>query len=107
MDWESVKQLGPSIAVALLYCSWLGLRPWYPRASTVLLVITNFAAASAVAIYDITPVRYILGDWRLQAIVAFALVAAAAAVAAFLRYRPALFFPIWYLPSTCRCSCCS
>jgi len=89
VDWE---QLGVSIAVAVLYCSWLGLRPWFPRASWMLLLITNFATALSVAIFDVIPVRYVLEDWRLQAIVAFELVATAAAVAAFFRYRPALFF---------------
>ncbi len=92
MDWQHVKQIGALIAVPVLYCSWLGLRPWFPRASTNLLLITNLATALSVVVYDVIPVRYILEDWRLQAIVAFELVAAAAAVAAFLRYRPALFF---------------
>jgi len=92
MDWDQVKQIGVSIAVPAFYCSWLGLRPWFPRASTILLLIINFATALSVAIYDVIPVRYVLEDWRLQAIVAFELVAAVAAVAAFLRYRPALFF---------------
>ena len=92
MDWKHLEQIGAQIAVAVLYCSWLGLRPWFPRASRRLLLITNFATALSVAIYDVIPVRYVLEDWRLQAIVAFELVAAAAAVAAFFRYRPALFF---------------
>lgn len=87
MDWVHVEQ----IAVTALYCSWLGLWPWFPRASRIVFLITNFATAISVAIYDVIPVRYILEDWRLQAIVAFELVAAAAAVAAFLRYRPALY----------------
>jgi hypothetical protein len=89
VDWE---KLGVSIAVPVLYCSWLGLWPWSPRASKILLSITNLATALSVAIYAVIPLRYVLEDWRLQAIVAFELVAAAAAVGAFFRYRPALFF---------------
>jgi hypothetical protein len=88
MDWE---KLGVSIAVPVLYCSWLGLWPWSPRASRILLSITNLATALSVAIYVI-PLGDVLEDWRLQVIVAFELVAAAAAVGAFFRYRPALFF---------------
>lgn len=88
MDWE---KLGVSIAVPLLYCSWLGFWPWSPRASRILLSITNLATALSVAIYVI-PLGDVFEDWRLQAIVAFELVAAAAAVGAFFRYRPALFF---------------
>jgi len=92
MDWGHVERIGVSIALPAFYCSWLGLRPWFPRASRILLLITNIATALSVAIYDVIPVRDVLDDWRLQAIVAFELVAAVAAVAAFLRYRPALFF---------------
>ena len=89
MNW---KQLVVSIAVPVLYCSWLGLRPWFPRASRILLSITNLATALSVAIYDVFPLRDVLEDWHLQAIVAFELVAAAAATAAFRGNRPALFF---------------
>ena len=91
MDWGQLKQTAESVAVPLVYSSWLGLRPWFPRASRILLLITNLATALSVVIFDVIPVRYVLEDWRLQAIVAFELVVAAAAVAAFLRYRPALF----------------
>ena len=89
MDW---KQIGASVAVPLLYCSWLGLRPWFPRTSRILLLLTNLATAFGVAIYDLVPLRYVLGDWRLQAIVAFELITAAAAMAAFRGNRVALFF---------------
>lgn len=88
MDW---KYIATSIAVPVLYSTWLGLWFWSPRASRILLLITNLATALTVTIYDVIPVGYVLEDWRLQAIVAFELVAIAAAVAAFLRYRPALF----------------
>jgi membrane-associated HD superfamily phosphohydrolase len=87
---EEVKQIAVSIAVPVLYCSWLALRPWFPRAATIVLLITNLATALSVATYDFIPVRYVLEDWRLQAIVAFELVAAALAIAAFFRYRAAL-----------------
>jgi hypothetical protein len=92
VDWNHAEQIFAPVAAALLYCSWLGLRPWFPRTSTILLLITNFVTAASAVIYDVIPVRYILEDWRLQAIVAFELVAATAAVAALLRYRPALLF---------------
>lgn len=88
MDWNVIEE----IAISLLYCSWLGLFPWFPRASRIVLLLTNFATATGVVLFDSIPVRYVLEDWRLQAIVAFELVAAAAAIAAFLRYRPALVF---------------
>ena len=91
MDWGQLKQITVSIAVPLVYSSWLGIRPWFPRASRILLLITNLATALSIIIFDVNPVGYVLEDWRLQAIVAFEAVAAVAAVAAFLRYRPALF----------------
>ena len=86
------QSIASAIAIPVIYSSWLGLRFWSPRASMYLLLIVNFATAAAVAIYDLIPIDDVLEDWRLQAIVAFELVAAAAAVAAFLRYRPALYF---------------
>jgi hypothetical protein len=89
VNWQ---QIAVSIAVLVLYCSWLGLRPWFPRASRNLLLIVNLATALGVVLYDVTPLRDVLEDWRLQAIVAFELVTAAAAIAAFLGNRAALFF---------------
>jgi hypothetical protein len=86
------QYIATAIAVTALYCSWLGLWFWSPRASRILLLITNLATALSVAIYDVIPVRYVLEDLSLQAIVVFELVAAVAAVAAFLRFRPALYF---------------
>jgi hypothetical protein len=85
-------ELVEQIAVPLFYCSWLGLRPWFARASRIVLSLTNLATALCVAIYDIVPVHYVFEDWRLQAIVAFELITAAAAVAAFLGNRTALLF---------------
>ncbi len=89
MNWQ---QIGVSIAVPVLYCTWLGLRSWFPRASRILLLITNLATALSIAIYDVIPLQDVLEDWRLQVIVAFELVTAAAAIAAFLGNRAALFF---------------
>ena len=87
MDWNQVKQ----IAVLVFYCSWLGFQPWSPRVSRTLLLITNFATALCVTVLQVFPLRDFLEDWRWQAIVAFEVVAAVSAVAAFLRKRPALF----------------
>jgi hypothetical protein len=87
VNWALIEQIG----IPLLYCGWLGPRPWFPRTSTAVLLITNFVTALCVTIYDITPVSYVLEERYLQAIVAFEVVTAAAAVAAFLGNRAALF----------------
>jgi len=88
MNWE---QFGP-IILPLVYCSWLILRPFSSRVSRVVLLLTNLATASFLAVYDVSPVNYVIEDWRLQAIVAFEVVTAVAAVAAFLGNRPALYY---------------
>ncbi len=63
MDWEQFKPIATSIAVPVLYSSWLVVRPWSARASRILLLITNLATALSVVAYDVTPVRRVLEDW--------------------------------------------
>ena len=61
------------------------------RGATLLLVI-NVLTAITVVVYDVNPIRYVLQDERLMAIVAFELQTIVEALLAFRGNRPALYF---------------
>jgi hypothetical protein len=65
---------------------------WSRYRGVTLLLVVNVLTALAIIAYDVTPIRYILEDDRLQAIVGFEVLAVISAFLAFRGNRPALFF---------------
>jgi hypothetical protein len=65
---------------------------WALRGSRIPLLVVNAITAVVIVVYDINPVRYILEDWRLQAIVAWETLGFVAALFAMRGNRPALRF---------------
>ncbi len=65
---------------------------WSRYRSAMLLLVVNVLTAITVVVYDINPIRYVLEDERLMAIVAFEVATVIAALLAFRGYRPAHYF---------------
>jgi hypothetical protein len=78
-----------STAVLVLYLVVLVFALRHQRTPLLLL---NAITAVVIIAYDVQPLRYILEDWRLQAIVAFEIAAIVAALLAFRGNRPGLYF---------------
>ena len=78
-----------STAVLVLYLFTL---VWTRYRGAMLLLVVNALTAMTVAVYDVIPVRYVLEDERLMAIVAFEVAAVIAALMAMRGVRPALYF---------------
>ena len=78
-----------SITVLVLY---LGVLVWSVRHSKMALLSVNALTAIALCVYNLTPLRYVVVDDQLIALVAFEIAALMAAVAAFRGIRPALLF---------------
>ena len=76
-------------AVLVVY---LGAFVWALRGSRTPLLLLNAVTAVAIIVYDVNPLRYILEDWRLQAIVAWEILGFAAAMFALRGNRSALLF---------------
>ena len=71
-----------SIAVLVFYAFVL---LWTLRHSPALLLVVNAVTAVAITTYDLIPLRYVLEDERLMAIVAFEILAFAVALLALRR----------------------
>jgi hypothetical protein len=78
-----------SITVLVLY---LGVFVWSVRHSKTPLLSINVLTAIALCVYNLSPLRYVVIDEQLIALVAFEVVALMAAMAAFRGNRPALLF---------------
>lgn len=65
---------------------------WSRYRGATLLLVVNALSAVTIIVYDIIPIRYVLEDERLMAIVAFEALAVIAALMALRRNRPALYF---------------
>ena len=78
-----------TIAVLVLY---LGVFVWSVRHSKAALLSVNVLTAIALCTYNLIPLRYVVIDEQLIALVAFEIAALLAVVAAFRGNRPALLF---------------
>jgi len=87
MSNELFEAISTAVLVLYLVALVLALR----RNRTPLLLLTAITAVVVIA-YDVQPLRYILEDWRLQAIVAFEIVTVIATLLAFRGKKPALYF---------------
>jgi hypothetical protein len=85
------NQTNEAITVTLLVV-FLAALVWAIRRSATPLLVLNALAALAIIVYDVNPLRYILEDWRLQAIVAWEALGFVAALLALRGNRPALVF---------------
>jgi len=87
MDNETLEAVTSAVLVVFLAVFVSAL-----RGSRAPLLALNVIAAITIIVYDVNPLRYILEDWRLQAIVACEILAVIAALAAFRNVRPAVIF---------------
>lgn len=78
-----------STAVLVLYLFTI---VWSRYRGAMLLLVVNALTAMTVIVYDLIPIRYVLEDQRLMAIVAFEALAVIAVLAALRSNRPALYF---------------
>ena len=78
-----------STAVLVFY---LFVLVWSRYRGAMLLLAVNVLTAITVIAYDVNPIRYVLEDERLMAIVAFEALAVIAAPFALRGNRPALYF---------------
>ncbi len=78
-----------STAVLVLYLFTI---VWSRYRGAMLLLVVNALTAMTVIVYDLIPIRYVLEDERLMAIVAFEALAVIAVLAALRSNRPALYF---------------